>query len=124
MCAREIALLILYAEHSIKQFLPHVFKRIRAKVEADNAALPKQDPNDEDDECWKLDEAISARNAAVGVVKTRLDTIRSLDKLRLAIFLQDVHSRAKDYPTNNLSWCDWLSKADDGHLLDVKPASL
>lgn len=97
---------------------------IRAKVEADNATLPKQDPNTEDDELWKLDEAISARNAAVGVVKTRLDTIRSLDKLRLAIFLQDVHSHAKDYPNDNLSWCEWLSKADDGHLLDVEHVSL
>lgn len=97
---------------------------IRAKVEADNATLPKQDPNNEDDELWKLDEAISARNAAVGVVKTRLDTIRSLDKLRLAIFLQDVHSHAKDYPNDNLSWCEWLSKADDGHLLDVEHVSL
>ena len=94
---------------------------IRAKVEADNATLPKQDPKDE---LWKLDEAISARNAAVGVVKTRLDTIRSLDKLRLAIFLQDVHSHAKDYPNDNLSWCEWLSKADDGHLLDVEHVSL
>jgi hypothetical protein len=33
-----------------------------------------------------------------------------------------VHSGAKDFPSNNMSWCDWLNKPDDGHLLDVKTA--
>jgi hypothetical protein len=97
---------------------------IHAVVENDNSKLPKPKPDDENDELWKLSEALYARDVVNGVVKTRLDTIRSLDKLRLAIFLQDVHSHAKDYPTDNLSWCDWLSKADDGQLLDVKSVSL
>lgn len=48
--------------------------------------------------------------------------IRSLDKLRLAVFLNDIHSNVKDFPSDNLSWCDWLNKPDDGHLLDVKTA--
>lgn len=114
----------LSAEREVFDTFEEAEAFIQAKVNTDNAALPKPDPNDEDDELWKLDEAISARNAAVGVVKTRLDTIRSLDKLRLSIFLQDVHSHAKDYPNDNLSWCEWLSKADDGHLLDVEHVSL
>lgn len=55
------------------------------------------------------------------VPETRLDAIRKLDKLHLAIFLNDVHSGAKDFPSDNMSWCSWLGKPDDGHLLDVKP---
>lgn len=55
------------------------------------------------------------------VAVTRLDAIRKLDKLHLAVFLNDVHSGAKAFPSNNMSWCDWLSKPDGGHLLDVKP---
>lgn len=38
----------------------------------------------------------------------------------LAIFLNDIHSGAKGFPSNNMSWCDWLNKPDDGHLLDRK----
>lgn len=95
---------------------------IRAKIEADNIKLPKSDPNDENDELWKLSDALYARDVANGVVKTRLDAIRSLDKLRLAVFLNDIHSNVKDFPSDNLSWCDWLNKPDDGHLLDVKTA--
>ena len=64
----------------------------------------------------------AVRDVANGVVKTRLDAIRSLDKLRLAIFLNDIHSNVKDFPSDNLSWCDWLNKPDDGHLLDAKTA--
>lgn len=56
------------------------------------------------------------------VTETRLDAIRKLDKFHLAVFLNDVHSGAKDFPSNNMSWCDWLNKPDDGHLLDVKTA--
>lgn len=77
---------------------------------------------DENDELWKLSDALYARDVANGVVKTRLDAIRSLDKLRLAVFLNDIHSNVKDFPSDNLSWCDWLNKPDDGHLLDVKTA--
>lgn len=33
-----------------------------------------------------------------------------------------IHSNVKDFPSDNLSWCDWLNKPDDGHLLDVKTA--
>ena len=55
------------------------------------------------------------------VAETRLDAIRKLDKLRLAIFLNDVRRGVKDFPSDNMSWCDWLNKPDDGHLLDVKP---
>lgn len=95
---------------------------IRAKIEADNIKLPKSDPNDENDELWKLSDALYARDVANGVVKTRLDAIRSLDKLRLAVFLNDIHSNVKDFPSDNLSWCDRLNKPDDGHLLDVKTA--
>lgn len=50
--------------------------------------------------------------------ETRLDAIRKLDKLRLAVFLNDVRSGVKDFPSDNMSWCDWLNKPDDGHLLD------
>lgn len=56
------------------------------------------------------------------VTETRLDAIRKLDKLRLAIFLNDVRRGVKDFPSDNMSWCDWLNKPDDGHLLDVKTA--
>lgn len=73
-------------------------------------------------ELWKLSDALYARDVANGVVKTRLDAIRSLDKLRLAVFLNDIHSNVKDFPSDNLNWCDWLNKPDDGHLLDVKTA--
>lgn len=66
----------------------------------------------------KVGADVSDENA---VTETRLDAIRKLDKLRLAIFLNDVHNGAKDFPSDNMSWCDWLGKPDDGHLLDVKP---
>lgn len=66
----------------------------------------------------KVGADVSDKNA---VTETRLDAIRKLDKLRLAIFLNDVRRGVKDFPSDNMSWCDWLSKPDDGHLLDVKP---
>ncbi len=47
------------------------------------------------------------------MTETRLDAIRKLDKLRLAIFLNDVRRGVKDFPSDNMSWCDWLSKPDD-----------
>lgn len=93
---------------------------IHVVVKNDNSKLPKPDPNDENNELWKLSEALFARDVANGVVKTRLDTIRSLDKLHLAILLNDIHNSVKDFPDDNLSWCDWLNTPDDGHLLDVK----
>ena len=69
---------------------------------------------------WKKVGAdVSDENSAT---ETRLDAIRKLDKFHLAVFLNDVHSGAKDFPSNNMSWCDWLNKPDDGHLLDVKTA--
>lgn len=69
---------------------------------------------------WKKVGAnVSDENSAT---ETRLDAIRKLDKFHLAVFLNDVHSSAKDFPSNNMSWCDWLNKPDDGHLLDVKTA--
>lgn len=69
---------------------------------------------------WKKVGAdVSDENSAT---ETRLDAIRKLDKFHLAVFLNDVHSGAKDFPSNNLSWCDWLNKPDDGHLLDAKTA--
>lgn len=69
---------------------------------------------------WKKVGAdVSDENSAP---ETRLDAIRKLDKFHLAVFLNDVHSGAKDFPSNNMSWCDWLNKPDDGHLLDVKTA--
>lgn len=69
---------------------------------------------------WKKVGAdVSDENSAT---ETRLDAIRKLDKFHLAAFLNDVHSGAKDFPSNNMSWCDWLNKPDDGHLLDVKTA--
>lgn len=67
----------------------------------------------------KVGADVSDKNA---VTETRLDAIRKLDKLRLAIFLNDVRRGVKDFPSDNMSWCDWLSKPDDGHLLDVKTA--
>lgn len=67
---------------------------------------------------WKKVGAdVSDENSAT---ETRLDAIRKLDKFHLAVFLNDVHSGAKDFPSNNMSWCDWLNKPDDGHLLDRK----
>ena len=69
---------------------------------------------------WKKVGAdVSDENSAT---EARLDAIRKLDKFHLAVFLNDVHSGAKDFPSNNMSWCDWLNKPDDGHLLDVKTA--
>lgn len=65
----------------------------------------------------KVGADVSDENA---VPETRLDAIRKLDKLRLAIFLNDVRRGVKDFPSDNMSWCDWLNKPDDGHLLDVK----
>ena len=108
------------AEHKVFDTFEEAEASIRAKIEADNINLPKSDPNDENDELWKLSDALYARDVANGVVKTRLDAIRSLDKLRLAVFLNDIHSNVKDFPSDSLSWCDWLNKPDDGHLLDVK----
>ena len=67
----------------------------------------------------KVGADVSDENSAT---ETRLDAIRKLDKFHLAVFLNDVHSGAKDFPSNNMSWCDWLNKPDDGHLLDVKTA--
>ena len=67
----------------------------------------------------KVGADVSDENSAT---ETRLDAIRKLDKFHLAVFLNDVHSGAKDFPSDNLSWCDWLNKPDDGHLLDVKTA--
>lgn len=88
--------------------------------------LPIQKISRRTDRCicrnFKNSDALYARDVANGVVKTRLDAIRSLDKLRLAVFLNDIHSNVKDFPSDNLSWCDWLNKPDDGHLLDVKTA--
>lgn len=110
------------AEREVFDTFEEAEASIRAKIEADNIKLPKSDPNDENDELWKLSDALYARDVANGVVKTRLDAIRSLDKLRLAVFLNDIHSNVKDFPSDNLSWCDWLNKPDDGHLLDVKTA--
>lgn len=63
----------------------------------------------------KVGADVSDENA---VPETRLDAIRKLDKLRLAIFLNDVRSGVKDFPSDNMSWCDWLNKPDNGHLLD------
>lgn len=110
------------AEREVFDTFEEAEASIRAKIEADNIKLPKSDPNDENDELWKLSDALYARDVANGVVKTRLDAIRSLDKLRLAVFLNDIHSNVKDFPSDNLSWCDWLNKPDGGHLLDVKTA--
>lgn len=79
---------------------------------------------------WTFEEAERTIRKKVGAdvsdenseTETRLDAIRKLDKFHLAVFLNDVHSGAKDFPSNNMSWCDWLNKPDDGHLLDVKTA--
>lgn len=77
---------------------------------------------------WTFDEAERTIRKKVGAdvsdenseTETRLDAVRKLDKFHLAVFLNDVHSGAKDFPSNNMSWCDWLNKPDDGHLLDRK----
>lgn len=36
--------------------------------------------------------------------------IRSLDKVRMAMFLQDIKNNPDNYPNDRSSWVEWLNK--------------
>ena len=52
-----------------------------------------------------------------GEIMDKAHAIIGLDKLRLAIFLNDIKRNPDKYPNSNMEWLEWLNQ-DSGDNID------
>lgn len=54
-----------------------------------------------------------------GRTNTRAEAIRSLDNLRIAMFLEDIKKNPRKYPDNKNNWVEWLDQESGRDVLNL-----
>lgn len=54
-----------------------------------------------------------------GRTNTRAQAIRSLDNLRIAMFLEDIKRNPEKYPDDKNDWVEWLNQKSGRDILSL-----